>query len=71
MYIIGYVCIGAPIGAGQNHYQSLWCISLETEHIAEALHGGFGEQGEWGQKGQGAGNMGSEGPGSRKQKKGI
>ncbi len=35
----------------------------------EALHGGFRERGEWGQKVQGAGSMTSKRPGSREQKR--
>ena len=38
---------------------------------AEAHHGGFREQGEWGQKVQGAGSMASKRQGSREQKKVI
>ncbi len=48
-------------------------MPLESDFVNfvrfEALQGGFGERGEFGQNGQGAGIMASKKPGSREQSK--
>ena len=58
---------GTPLPI-QNPICHLDVFPTQTTRIhIEAPQGGFGERGEWGQNGQGAGSMASKKPGSREE----
>ena len=59
---------GLVIDSHAWNWMQIWNF-WSSERNSEALQGGFGERGEWGKNGQGAGSMASKKPGSKEQKK--